>query len=171
MKILLLIALLLAFWVGANAQAETVNTKSPAAHDLLVKFIGTWHGEGKIAGADSKIVMKWEPALGGKFFKLIFRNRMAGKDGAVSIFEGEAFYKVLDDKTYQGTWADSGGELHPINAKLENNAVNSLWGREDAKLGRTVYKLVADKKMEVTDSIRLADGTWREFGKAVYVKQ
>ena len=138
---------------------------------MLSQFVGTWKGEGKITGLDSRIVMSWENVLDGKFVKLSFRNEMKKKDGGTQVFEAYAYYKPIDEQKYKGSWFDSGGELHPLDATIEGNALNTLWGTAETKLGRTIYRLVDDKKMEVVDSIRLKDGTWREFGRAVYIRQ
>ena len=138
---------------------------------LLSRFVGTWKGEGKITGLDSRIVMSWENVLDGKFVKLSFRNEMTKKNGGTQVFEAHAYYKAIDEQKYKGTWFDSGGGLHPLDASLEGNAMNTLWGTEETTLGRTVYRLVDEKKMEVVDYIRSKDGTWREFGRAIYTRQ
>lgn len=143
---------------------------SLAAVDTLKPFIGTWQGEGKVMGLESKITMTWEEIWGGKFTKLIFRNEMKTKNGESQLFEGNAYYKNIDLNKYQGNWFDSGGESHPINATYIDNSLDSLWGTNETKLGRTIYRLIEKDKMEIIDSIKTKDGTWREFGRSVLTK-
>lgn len=138
-----------------------------ASINMLKVFIGTWQGEGKVMGLESKITMTWEEIWGGKFTKLLFRNEMKTKNGETQIFEGNAYYKNIDLNKYQGNWFDSGGEYHPIDADLIDNSLNSLWGTNETKLGRTIYRLIEKDKMEIVDSIKTKDGTWREFGRSV----
>lgn len=169
MKKIIFVVGFLILSISTMAQAEsTPKSKMSTSNDFLKRFIGTWKGKGKVAGLDSKVVMIWENTLDNKFVKLSFRNEMKRKDGVTQLFEGVAYYKAIDDQKFQASWFDSGGEFHPIDARIEENSLNSLWGTEATKLGRTIYRLVAEKKMEVVDSIRLKDGTWREFGRVVY---
>lgn len=164
MKKAILLAVYLTFSIAAFGQTNSTNG------DFLKRFIGTWKGEGKITGLDSKIVMTWENVLDGKFVKLSFRNEMKKKDGGTQIFEGIAFYKAKDAHKYQGNWFDSGGEALPIEAQVVGNALTSTWGTEGAKLGQTNYRLMDEQKMEVVDSVKLPNGTWYVFGRAVYFK-
>lgn len=164
MKKIILLATFLTLSIVAFGQTNSTN------NDFLKRFIGTWNGEGKITGLDSKIVMTWENALDEKFIKLSFRNEMKRKDGGIQIFEGIAFYKAKDAQKYQGNWFDSGGEAHPIDAQVDGNALTSIWGTEGAKLGRTIYRLIDEQKMEVVDSVKLPNRTWYEFGRAFYVR-
>ena len=142
-----------------------------AANDLLKKFIGTWHGDGKVMGLESRITMTWEEVLDGKFTRLIFRNEMKQKDGGTQIFEGNAYFKSINLNKYQGNWFDSGGESHPIDATFTANSLDSLWGTNETKLGRTIYRLIEKDKLEIVDSIKTKEGNWREFGRSVLTKQ
>lgn len=153
----------------------TVNTYSQdtarSGLNALQNFIGSWKGEGKVTGLDSKVTMIWEPALGGQFVRLTFHNEMKDKNGKVQMFEGSAYYRPAGGEKFLGYWFDSGGEMHPIDAVFQENALRSTWGTRETKYGRTIYQLVENTKMEVTDSIMLKDGSWREFGRSVYIKQ
>ncbi len=174
MKKIMLFAAFIVFSMTTFAQTEAITkTKSPTTkttNDFLKSFLGTWKGAGKVMGLESKIDLVWETVLDGKFVKISSRIEMKKKDGGTQIFEGVAYYKAIDEQKYQGNWFDSGGDALPIDARIEGNALNALWGTEETKLGRTIYRLVDEKNMEVVDSIRLKDGTWREFGRVVYVR-
>lgn len=40
-----------------------------------------------------------------------------------------------------------------------------MWGAPGQEQGKSVYRLLADGKLEVVDSVRQPDGNWREFGR------
>lgn len=171
MIVVAFLALSGASFAQTNVPAKADQIAAMPASDLMKKFIGTWMGEGTVMGAESKIVMTWENVLEDKFTKLTFRNVMKTKDGGTQIFEGNAYYKVVGGKKCQGSWFDTSGDTLPIDSTVEGNALDSAWGTEGTRLGRTIYRLVDDKKMEVVDSMKLRDGTWREFGRSVFVKK
>lgn len=141
--------------VGATPQDE-----------ISSKLVGSWTGEGKAFGMPSRPEMRWELALNGKFIKLTYKTEMKSSKGETQIFEGHGYYKSLGSGKYQGTWFDSQGEQHPINATFENDALTANWGTPETKMGKTVYRLITPNEMELTDSIRKKDGTWQEFSRA-----
>ena len=51
----------------------------------------------------------------------------------------------------------------PIKAQADGDALVALWGSADQEQGKSVYRLLEPAKMEVIDSVRQKDGTWREF--------
>lgn len=133
--------------------------------DISSKFIGSWAGEGKAFGRRSRPEMKWEATLSGKFIKLTYRTELTSRIGK-EVFEGHAYYKSLGAGKYKGTWFDSQGSEHPITAVFEDNALTANWGTPQTELGKTVYRLVSAKEMELVDSVQRKDGTWQEFGRA-----
>jgi hypothetical protein len=88
--------------------------------DVFEKLAGTWQGSGIVSGMESKIEMKWERVLEGKFWRLSFVNEMKGANGKMK-FEGVAFYKGGDKAKSSGTWFDSFGMIRPITAMLETD--------------------------------------------------
>ena len=147
-----------------------LNAGGKSVEPITTRLLGNWRGEGKVMGMESRLQMKWERVLEGKFARLTFRNEMRGKDGA-RLFEGHAYYQAQPDGTYRGQWFDSGGEAHPINGKVEGDALIAEWGTKETKLGRTIYRLLAADAVEVVDSVLAKDGQWREFGRAKFRRE
>ena len=140
---------------------STITTRGSVFENLS----GTWQGTGVVSKMDSKIEMKWERVLDGKFWKLSFVNEMKGANGAIK-FEGVAFYKTVDKTKTAGTWFDSFGLIRPIDAMIETDRLVSNWGTVETELGSTIYRLTAENSLEVVDSVKSKDGTWREFGRS-----
>ena len=157
---------MLCWWVLPLA----LNAGGKPAEPITTRLLGSWRGEGKVMGMEARLQMKWERVLEGKFMRLTFRNEMRGKEGA-QLFEGHAYYQAQPDGTYRGQWFDSGGEAHPINGKVEGDALIAEWGTKETKLGRTVYRLTGENAAEVTDSILAKDGQWKEFGRSRFTRE
>ena len=154
--------ILLCFQLPFSAAAET-----PAR--LLEQFTGEWRAEGAAFGAPAKSHMAWSPALSGKHFRIEYRIEMF-RDAGTSMFEGVGYYQLAEGEGLSGFWADNSGDLHPIRAEREGDALVSHWGVEDAKQGRTRYELLSSGEIEVTDWIRTDEG-WRQFNNAVFRKR
>jgi len=133
---------------------------------LLDRFTGDWKGEGRVLGMESRLTMRWEPVLDGRFVKLSFRNEMRNASAETQVFEGHAYYKPDGIGHYRGTWFDSSGALRPIEASAEGDALTSDWGTAETERGRTVYRLTDDGGMEVTDFVHTKDGPLRPFGQS-----
>ncbi|GJL91154.1 hypothetical protein [Hyphococcus sp.] len=137
---------------------------------LLAQFEGHWMSEGPAFGGAAKSEMIWTPALNGKFFRLEYRVAVTRDDGAAFTFEGIAHYRLANDEPLTAYWADNSGDLHPIRAEREGDALVAHWGVEGAKQGRTRYELLPAGEIEVTDWIKTADG-WRQFNQNQFAKQ
>ena len=118
----------------------------------------------------SKAQMRWESVLDGKFRRLTFRNEMTAPDGTRSVFEGHAYYWASAKGTYRGTWFDSRGAVFPIQGKADQDVLESQWGTPQTEMGRTVYRLVDGKTLEVIDSVRGPGGAWEEFGRMTFTR-
>lgn len=134
-------------------------------HAFLQKLNGHWSADGNAFGTPAKITMSWQPSLSGKFVHLQYKMEMKGADGRVQVFEGTAFYKPVSEFEVKATWFDSGGEMHPITGTIDGTMLTSLWGTAETKLGKTTYQFLDDNKVEIVDSIKKPDGTWREFNR------
>lgn len=149
------------------------SAQSPA--DTLVNRLhGTWQGDGKTLGMNARLLMKWEPVLGNKFLRLSLRNEMSRTGGPVQVFEGHAYYQRLERESetkYEARWFDSRGLSFPIKAHVERESLVSQWGSPETEQGKSVYRLVEPGKMEVIDSVKQKDGTWKEFGRFVVVRE
>ena len=139
--------------------------------DVASRFAGDWNGSGVAFQRPSKPKMKWEPVLGGKFLKLTYKTEMQSAKGEPRLFEGHAYYKSLGGGKYRGTWFDSQGTVHPLEASFDGNTLATNWGTAQTELGKTVYHLREPNKMEVTDSVQKKDGSWMEFGRATLTRE
>jgi len=122
---------------------------------------GRWRGAGTMLGNASEAVLEVRPALSGRFTELSYRA--AG-------FEGRAFYRPVGDGRWQATWFDNRGVSFGIEALLSERVLTSDWGSADSERGRTIYRLLPDGRLEVTDSVAAAGGAMREFARHVLEK-
>jgi len=130
-------------------------------------FHGEWRSDGPAFGASASSVMTWAPTLDGKYFRLDYRIEMRSSQDAVSTFQGVAYYRDAGGDAYEAFWADNSGDLHPISAERDGDALMAHWGVEGAKQGRTRYALSTSGELEVTDWIKTADG-WRQFNHNIF---
>jgi hypothetical protein len=126
---------------------------------LLTMLAGAWIGSGTVQAREAHVELRVEPVLGGRFARLVWSN-LGGKDGR-ELFEGLAIYEQQPDGTLAASWWDSQGARHSVRATADAAALTALWGER----GRTVYRLLSTGELEVTDSLKQADGGWREFGR------
>lgn len=166
--------LLMTFAVACFVLSSSLITAGRSADPITTRLIGSWRGEGKVMGLESRIQMKWERVLDGKFVRLTFRNEMRSPQGT-QVFEGHAYYQAQPDGNdpgrWRGQWFDSGGEAHPINGKTEGDALIADWGTKETKQGRTIYRLLTANTAEVIDSVLAKDGQWKEFGRSKFVRE
>lgn len=139
-------------------------TAQVSDHTFLQKLKGEWSANGKAFGMPARITMSWQPSLQDKFMQLTYRMEMKSSNGTVQTFEGTAFYQPVNEHEVKATWFDSGGEMHPIKGTIDGTTLTSIWGT-DAKLGKTTYQFLDDDRIEIVDSIRKSDGTWKEFNR------
>jgi len=109
--------------------------------------------------------------LGGKFVRLSLRNEMRAASGHTEIFEGHAYYQLKAAGSYEAQWFDSRGISFPIKAQVEGDALISFWGTAASEEGKSVYRLLDADKLEVVDSVKQKDGSWKEFGRFTAVRE
>lgn len=141
----------------------------PQSEDIFKRLHGSWSGEGKTLEMPATLRMSWEPVLGEKFLRLSLKNEMRAPSGNVQLFEGHAYYQPSEAKC-EGTWFDSRGMSFPIKCTVEGQSLTAMWGAAGQENGKSVYKLLADGKLEVIDSVKQKDGTWKEFGRFVMTR-
>lgn len=139
------------------------------ADPLLSRLAGKWSGTGTVLKQPATIQMTWSWELGGRFMRLTFRNEM-GTAPKISVFEGHAYYRPTGEGRYGGMWFDNAGMFRPLDAQREGDALVSRWGTPETEEGETTYRLRPDGTMEVIDRVKGKDGTWREFGRATYIR-
>ncbi|HYM81818.1 MAG TPA: hypothetical protein VEY91_10490 [Candidatus Limnocylindria bacterium] len=133
---------------------------------------GGWMGEGQSLGREARIEMTWESVLGGKFMKIAYRSEIRSRAGTTRVFEGHGYYWRAEGwGEHRGAWFDSEGERHPIEATFDGRVLLSTWGTESTKLGRTAYRLIDPATIVLVDSIRTANGTWKEFTRATLTQR
>ena len=148
----------------------TYRIEAASIDAFLNRLQGTWQGDGKAFGMSARLHMKWEWVLGGKFLRLSLKNEMQSATGN-TVFEGHAYYQSAGEGKYEGEWFDSRGESFPVKGTLEADALTALWGAPGQEQGKSVYKLLEAGKLEVIDSVRQKDGTWREFARFMVIRQ
>lgn len=139
--------------------------------NFLSRLHGEWEGEGKAFGGAARLRLKWEWVLDNKFLRLSLRNEMSGPDGAKQLFEGQAYYRSAGVDKYAAHWFDSRGTTFPIRATLDGNMMTSWWGSPETEEGKSTYQLIDDQTLEVVDSVKQKDGTFREFGRVTLKRQ
>ena len=135
-------------------------------NQFLSRLEGSWQGDGKAFGMAANLQIKWEWVLNKKFFRLNLRNEMSTPSGQKQVFEGQAYYQATAADKYEAQWFDSRGVTFPIKAHLESDALIAMWGSPDKEEGKSTYRLVDASTLEVIDTVKQKDGTWREFGRA-----
>lgn len=145
--------------------------EGPAALVFLDRIEGEWRGAGEVRGMAADMRMRWEPALDGKFHRLVMENRMTGQDGATWHFKSEAFYRVQKDGSIAGQWFDSRGISLPLSGLTDGDSMTIHWGNEGSpERGRSTYRLAADA-LEVTDEVYGKDGQLGVFGRTRLTRQ
>jgi hypothetical protein len=150
-----------------GAAAWTAAPQNPPAPSLATALVGEWRGTGVVTGRQSQVSMAWSLDLGGTFLHLRFRNAMAAGGGRpAEVFEGRGYYRLSGSSSPAaiGTWIDSRGLILPVTVSFTSDTMTSDWGSASTERGRTVYRLVGDDRLEVTDFVQGADGQYRQFG-------
>jgi hypothetical protein len=151
-----LIGLALLLLVPGTAYSQSDN--------IFKRLRGSWSGEGKTLEMPATLRMSWEGVLGEKFLRLSLRNEMKAASGQVQLFEGHAYYQPTEGKC-EGTWFDSRGMTFPIKCTVEGQSLTAMWGAPGQENGKSIYRFLADGKLEVVDSVKQKDGSWKEFGR------
>jgi len=141
--------------------------QSSSAMDRLQ---GSWTGTGQVRGSAAKAELRFERVLGGKFTRLTYRF---GEDigGKLDVkFEGHAYYVCASAQSCTGQWFDTLGFVRSITAAQTGDTLASEWKTTGGEAGKSEYKLGTDGGLVVTDWVRGADGSFREFGRVSYVR-
>ena len=137
----------------------------------LKRLEGSWIGDGKLMGNTARLELKYEWVLNGKFLRLSMKNDSRTPAGAQQVFEGHVYYETKSDGSISGTWFDSRGVSFAVKGSFAGDTLTVLWGNPAQEQGKSVYRLVDAATLEVTDSVLLKDGTWRQFASAVVKRQ
>ena len=139
----------------------------PRSADPWARVAGEWRGEGTFLGGAATATLRWEPVLSGQFHRVT--QRIAVRRGeSEMVFEGHGYYVAATADGTSGTWFDIEGHTYALDVRLLDDAIDSRWGPAGASpVGHTVYR-VSGAGLVVVDSMRTADGGWREFGRINY---
>lgn len=140
-----------------------------ADHPLSI-FHGDWQGSGTTRGMESSISFTWKSGFDSRYTILQLNNRMTSEEGVVIEFAGVAYYQVADEHLLSGIWIDSQGDILELNATLEKQRLIAIWGSESTKMGRSIYQLRPDGKLEAIDFIRDEQGAWHEFSRTILIR-
>lgn len=156
------ILILLVSWLSVVPQ-------SPLALDRLE---GRWTGAGQVRGQAVRAELQFEKVLGGKFTRLSYRfgDELPGPPKTFEVkFEGHAYYAACPTGlACTGQWFDTLGFVRVINATQTTDTLASEWKTAGAEAGKSEYKIAPDGGLVVTDWVRGADGSFREFGRVTY---
>ncbi|WP_299670986.1 hypothetical protein [uncultured Polaribacter sp.] len=128
-----------------------------------------WEGKGTLIGSPATFKMNWQKVLDNNFYKLEFKNQRAVKDKKITL-KATAYYKVLSDSTFVGTWFDSRGITFPLKGKLSKNQLMVDWGTPETEVGKSLYLILESGQIKVTDFIRQKDKEFK-FAEAFYNKK
>lgn len=162
---------MLRLWLGmlillfslALPAAAAPESDRPAGLDWM---IGSWKGGGTHGGNSSEARLDVRPALGGKFVEL--RYRVEVREPTPYTFEGRALYRPAEPGKYRAHWFDSRGMVLPVSASAEESSLTADWGTAGTERGRTVYRLMPDGRLEVSDTVLGADGAQRPFARQLF---
>jgi hypothetical protein len=121
-------------------------TQAPAAAPeagSLAWLHSNWQGSGTMFGRPSQARLEIRPTLGGRFIELNWR---------ASGFEGRAFYSTVSPGRWCAIWFDNRGISFAIDATLSGRTLTGDWGSAETERGRTIYRLLPDSRLEVTDT-------------------
>ena len=136
----------------------------------IESFVGVWEGEGKRFGNDAKFKMKWQLILDQKFLQLTFSNQINTENQVMPAFKAIGIYKMGDSGQYPGKWFDSRGVVQELEGTFEASTLTTLWSNPSIEKGKTVYRLLTKRSMEVRDYVWKGD-QWAEFGVANYSRK
>jgi hypothetical protein len=146
--------------------------QSAAALDCPTPYLcflnGSWAADGTAFGKPARVTMRWEGVLGGKFARIDYRIETKG-EGA-EVFQGIGLYRPLKGGGYDGTWFDSQGAMHPLQATFTGAKLTTHWGIKGRTYGRTTYTMIDDGHVEIVDEVQNRKGAWKEFARNTLTK-
>jgi hypothetical protein len=172
MKKLVIASVLLftVFTASAHAIKPSATMVQNDKFEFLNRLKGNWHVKGKSFGSPADVTMKWEWALNNQFMHLTY-NIVVHPEGKPEFqFNGTAYYKTDSLNSYKAAWFDSGGDLHPITATDDGKTLTSIWGIKGNKMGKTLYRFVNARTIEIVDYLLRKDGSWVEFSRNILTK-
>lgn len=161
------LALVLSCVFALAAPALHAQAPAPGITSVLTRLEGTWSGSGTILGQPATVDMQWTPVLDRGFMRLTWVSHIGAAPKTMR-FEGHAYYRRAGAGAGAGraTWFDSSGQVRPIVATADGDAIIAAWGTPETEVGETTYRIESATRVLVVDRVRQKDGTWREFGRS-----
>jgi catechol 2,3-dioxygenase-like lactoylglutathione lyase family enzyme len=141
-----------------------------AAELTLNDLVGHWRSSDPALGGPAVSTLAWEPVLDGHFLEVRYSIHRGDSTGSPPLFAGRALYRAAGEDDIEAFWADSNGDLLPIRAVIDANALVATWGSAGGKLGRTRYELDDAGTLQVTDWL-WRDEQWVTFSQLRFVRE
>jgi hypothetical protein len=142
----------------------SIAATQPVHTPELGPWIGSWYGAGSNSGVAADLTLNFERVLGGRFVRLSLSNQI-GPPQTRQSFEGLALYWPAADGQLRGSWFDSQGTVYALDVQIFAATLVAIWRDSEKPRGRSSYRLVQPDELEVIDSVRAPDGSWREFAR------
>jgi len=145
------------------------NTVIASEQGQLNDFLGEWQSSDDAFGQAAISRLHWQEVLAGKFVRLDYTISATQNAAQNPMFSGVAYYRETPNGELEAFWADSGGDLLPIEASRVDRLLIANWGVAGGKQGKTHYQLNDDGGLLVTDWIK-KDDQWQQFNKGKYAR-
>jgi hypothetical protein len=156
--------------VAAAASICAIEEKVACTHGFLCRLVGTYEAAGTSFQKPAKLAMRWTADLGGAFVRIDYRIDTS-TPRVRARFDGVGYYKTGGVNRFVGTWVDSEGAIHPLDASAAGSTLTTFWGvRGKGQYGRTTYRLLDDRRIEVVDAVQGENGVWTEFSRNTLTK-
>lgn len=123
----------------------------------------------EIRGFKATCKSVWSKGLHATHFeqRYVIRDRETGD----RFFEGHGIYRLSLDGNVDGVWADSNGNIHPLEGTWNGKRLVIHWGTPETEQGRSDYRFGENGTLKVEDRVLRPDGDWRLFMKVDYSAQ
>ena len=138
----------------------TLATRTPG-QAFFDAIVGKWAGHGELFGQPTEFEMSWTVVLGGRFARIDYSILGPRPMEAVGHYR-------LGGETSTGVWVDTRGEILDLEGSVFGERLETVW-RSPTEVGRTVYRLLPDGTLEVSDFYHDGSG-WQPFGSATYTR-
>jgi len=156
--------------VSIAANICAIEEQIACTHGFLCRFVGTYEATGISFKKPARLAMRWAADLGGAFVRVDYRidtstSRTRERHDSV------AYLKTGGVNHFVGTWLDSQGAIQPLDASAAGGTLTAFWGvRGKGAYGRTTYRLLDDRRVEVVDSVVDERGVWNEQSHNTLIK-
>ncbi|MBO6506563.1 MAG: hypothetical protein JJ850_00610 [Kordiimonadaceae bacterium] len=111
----------------------------------------------------------WSQGLHASHFEQ--RYRISHPETGARFFEGVGTYRIAPDGEVDGVWADSNGNIHPLDGTWDGTNLRINWGTPKTEQGRSDYQFLENGSLSVQDRVLDKSGDWRLFMQVTYPAQ